>query len=259
MAHPVMGERNINMDISSFNGRTAEIIILSADTYLKEGLFQMIAEAVKSPGPQRVHRGQDNYRISLTGQTSCSPDSGNILLLDERIFTDPSRFWEILSARLTDDYHMVIIITGGRPHYCGDHYLNIRLSLGVLAQNLPGLLCSKEAYRLNLNEILSPLNANQKILLSLLVEGCTLEEATLRMNCSIKTLYHMRKQLGWLLGVNTLSEMHHFMWLYRFMMNHESRYPAVRKIQSAGQPIIEKTDLIKNVTKHRCSLTTAAD
>ena len=55
----------------------------------------------------------------------------------------------------------------------------------------------------------------------------------------------MRKQLGWLLGVNTLSEMQRFMWLYRFMMNHESRYTAVRKIQIAGQQIIEGTDFKK--------------
>ena len=240
-----MGERNIIMDISSFNDRTAEIVILSADTYLKEGMIRMIEEVAKSASPQCVHRGQDIYRIPLAGQTSCSPDRGNILLLDERVFTDPSRFWEILSARLTDEYHMVIIITGGKPHYCGDHYLNTRLSLGALEQSLSGLLCSKEAYRLNMSDILSPLNANQKILLGLLVEGYTLEEATRRMNCSIKTLYHMRKQLGWLLGVNTLSEMQRFMWLYRFMMNHESRYTAVRKIQIAGQQIIEGTDFKK--------------
>lgn len=235
MDHPVYGARIIIMDISSFNGRTAEIVILSADTYLKEGLARMIAETMEVTGQQVIHRGQDIYRISLAGRSLFSPDRGDILLMDERIFTAPSLRQAALSVRMAKAYHRAVMLTAGSQHYCGEHHLNIRLSKDALGQSLSLLLSAEASHRLSLHEILRPLSANQKFLLGLLSEEHSLREAALRMHCSIKRLYQLRRQLYQRLDINTLSEMQRFMGFYRFMVCHESRYVLIRNIPGRGK------------------------
>lgn len=242
------------MDISSLNGRTAEIVILSADTYLKEGLARVIAEKVVFTGPQVIHRGLDLYRLSLAGNPALSQDGGAILLIDERIFTTSSLCWEGVSNFLSDNCSMVLMLTGGRQHYCRNHHLNTRLPLDALGQKLSQIFVAKGAYRLCLDEILKPLNATEKTLLRLMTVGCTLNTATLLMHCSIKRLYHLRKQACRRLGVDTLSEMHSFMSFYRFMVYHERRATAERNMPSEGDTIMNDKP-----EKRPCVLATPAD
>ncbi|HAT2828681.1 TPA: hypothetical protein I8370_001677 [Klebsiella oxytoca] len=212
------------MDISSFNGRTAEIVIFSTDTYLKEGLARMIAETMEVTGQEVIHRGHDLYRISLAGRSLFSPGRGDILLMDERIFTDPSLRQAALSDRMAKACHRAVMLSAGSQNFCGEHHLNISLSMDALGHYLSWLFSAEAPHQLCLHEILRPLSAKQKFLLGLLSEGRTLREAALRMHCSIKSLYQLRRQSCQRLGINTLSEMRCFMGFYRFMVYHEGHY-----------------------------------
>lgn len=210
------------MDKIYNRGGTTDIIILSADTYLTEGLVNLAQEILSSNVSRTLGHSPGLTRLSLNELMPPGAEPGEILLMDERIFTDPTFCRTSLSDQLARCCRAIMLTRGGQ-HYCGSQHLNTLLPTDLLGQHLYRLLSDRETRRLSLSDILSPLNMGQKVLLGLLSSGCTVEQASVRMQCSKKTVYHLRKQTSRRMGMNTLCEMQRFMSFYRFMIWHDSR------------------------------------